>query len=237
MRSSTNRPRRGRDALELVWRSELLDPLTWDFLVRHRSIVPLTEDAARRQDQSPSAALRACALAPECPPGVVIAGCSAAWIYHARSGALLSGLVPAGATVPHRLEMHRGPVHCLAAVESRYARSKTTGSAIVRQTRFAPGDVHRFIAPSGREVLVTSPARTALDIVCTVGGSSVMAALRALAERQVSMEDVAQRLQSLTRWRGKARGLSTLDSFNRWYGAAATPSAACAARDRPLANR
>ncbi len=201
---------------ELIRRTDMVCRHAFDRLVRERHLVPLTESTARRAAVASTPRLRALALADDCPQQAVIGGTSAAWIFQPRLGAHLAGLVPPGTTVRYRQELHRGPVTCYYSARDPRPHQGDLAKHRLRQTRFSPGDVLRVHVSAQRSVLVTSAERTVLDLVCQVEGTSVLRALETFHSAGVDLQQVVDRLRSLHRWTGRARGVETIETYLRW---------------------
>ncbi|GAA2246548.1 hypothetical protein GCM10010401_20200 [Rarobacter faecitabidus] len=180
--------------------------------------MPLTNVVARVADSAATPGLRAHALSEHCPPGAVIGDTSAAWIRYADIGSKLAGLIPKDASIKHWREIHRGPVTCLYPAARTRPIVRSTMDCSLRQTRFRAGDLQQVKSSLGKPLLVTSPERTVLDLLCVVRGSAIFAALSAFQNDGVDLNAVAQRLESMQRWRGRLQGIATLEAFRYWNG-------------------
>jgi len=185
----------------LYRRAELADAVTWDDLVRAGHLVPLTEDVARHRTVAPTAALRAAALLPWAAGDVVVVDASAAWLHVPGPAAVLTGAAPSGTVVPHRLELHRGPVRLAYARER--TRPPRRAGALVRRTGFAPGDVVALTTPAGDRVLVTSTTRTVLDLAGRHEHERAVEVIVALAEAGADLAEAAARVRRAPQWRSR----------------------------------
>ncbi|MFD2024221.1 hypothetical protein [Promicromonospora aerolata] len=159
--------------------------VAWSDLRRSGALAELRDGVAVPAGSVVGALHRALALGGEVPARCVLAASTAAWVYTGWYDGVVTAAWPVG-----------------APVELAYSRGARYPTPLPGQVvRRAPGLARDTAELAG--VPVTTPARTAVDVACTVPTDAAVPVLVALAERGVDLRRAARVLDQRARVVGR----------------------------------